>query len=224
VRDNGIGIPAGLLPRIFELFEQGERSLDRPEGGLGIGLTLVRRLVELHGGRVVAASAGPGQGSEFTVWLRAAVAQKDRTDEKQRTAPARRPGRRILLVDDETSVADAMGMLLSLEGHQVKVAPTGPAALEIAAAFRPEAVLLDIGLKGIDGYEVARRLRELPAARAALLVAVTGYGHAEARARSLAAGFDHHLVKPVDPERLLDLLAGIGGASSSAAACDDPHD
>jgi PAS domain S-box-containing protein len=209
VRDNGIGIPAELLPRIFDLFEQGERTLDRTEGGLGIGLTLVHRLVELHGGRVQAKSAGPGQGAEFTVWLPAAVAREDQGGEKPRPAP-RRPGRRILLVEDEVHVADAMGMLLSLEGHQVKVASTGQAALEIAAAFRPEAVLLDIGLKGMDGYEVARRLRELPEAREALLVAVTGYGHEEARAHSLTAGFDHHLVKPVDPERLLDLLAGFG--------------
>ncbi len=217
VRDNGIGIPAGLLPRIFDLFEQGERSLDRTEGGLGIGLTLVYRLVELHGGRVEAKSAGPGQGSEFTVWLPAAVARQAQTAAKPRPAP-RRPGRRILLVEDDVSVADAMGVLLSLEGHQVKVAPTGQAALELAASFRPEAVLLDIGLKGMDGYEVARRLRELPEGREALLVAVTGYGHEEARARSLAAGFDHHLVKPVDPERLLDLLAGIGVPPSPAGS------
>jgi CheY-like chemotaxis protein len=155
--------------------------------------------------------------------LPAAVAQEQQMAAKSRPAP-RRPGRRILLVEDDASVADAMGVLLSLEGHSVKVAPTGQAALEIAAAFRPEAVLLDIGLKGMDGYEVGRRLRDLPESRGTLLVAVTGYGHAEARARSRAAGFDHHLVKPVDPERLLDLLAGIGGAPAPAAARDDPHD
>jgi CheY-like chemotaxis protein len=177
----------------------------------------VYRLVELHGGRVEATSAGAGQGSEFTVWLPAAFARQAQTAEKPRPAP-RRPGRRILLVEDDISVADAMGVLLSLEGHQVKVAPTGQAALELAASFRPEAVLLDIGLKGMDGYEVARRLRELPEGREALLVAVTGYGHEDARARSLAAGFDHHLVKPVDPERLLDLLAGIGGPPTPAGS------
>ena len=209
VRDEGIGIPPEVLPYVFDLFAQADRSLDRSQGGLGIGLTLVRTLVEMHGGRVEAASAGLGQGSELTVRLPALPPDLAAEPQPSGAAVERAPGaagRRLLVVDDNVDAAESMALLLALDGHQVRVAHDGHQALALAGELAPQAVLLDIGLPGMDGYEVARRLRESAATRAALLVALTGYGQEEDRRRSLDAGFDHHLVKPVDLDTLRRLL------------------
>lgn len=211
VRDNGMGIPAELLPHIFELFTQGSRSLDRSQGGLGLGLALVRRLIEMHGGRVDAQSSGSGNGAEFIVRLpriAAAPAQEDSGPAGGESA-SQSAGVRVLVVDDNVDSAESMALLLSLDGHDVRTAFDGPGALTVAGEFQPEAVLLDIGLPGMDGYEVARQMRGLPGLQKALMIAVTGYGQADDRARSKAAGFDHHLVKPVDPEILSALLATL---------------
>jgi PAS domain S-box-containing protein len=211
VRDNGMGIPGDLLPNIFELFTQGSRSLDRSQGGLGLGLALVRRLIEMHGGRVEAQSTGPGSGAEFIVHLpRIAVAPaQEGAGSAGGGAESKTAGVRVLVVDDNVDSAESMALLLSLDGHDVRTAFDGPGALAVAAEFRPEAVLLDIGLPGMDGYEVAKQMRGLPGLQKALMIAVTGYGQADDRARSKAAGFDHHLVKPVDPEILSALLAAL---------------
>ncbi len=210
VRDNGVGIPPESLGVMFEPFAQGDRSLARSEGGLGIGLTLVKGLVQLHGGGVEAASEGPGRGSEFTVWLPAvASAEKPAVGviAPRSVRPARGPSRRILVVDDNADSARGLARLLKLLGHDVRTAHDGPEALEAAESQHPEYVLLDIGLPGMDGYELARRLREGRLGAVATLIAVSGYGQEEDRRRSRAAGIDHHLVKPVDHKELLSLLA-----------------
>lgn len=211
VRDNGMGIPGELLPNIFELFTQGSRSLDRSQGGLGLGLALVRRLIEMHGGRVEAQSAGSGSGAEFIVHLpRVAAAPAQEGSGSAGGEPvSSSAGVRVLVVDDNVDSAESMALLLSLDGHEVRTAFDGPGALAVAAEFQPEAVLLDIGLPGMDGYEVAKQMRNLPGLQKALMIAVTGYSQADNRARSKAAGFDHHLVKPVDPEILSALLATL---------------
>jgi PAS domain S-box-containing protein len=209
VRDNGIGISPSLLPHVFDLFTQGTRTLDRAQGGLGIGLTLVKRIVEMHGGTVEARSAGPGNGSEFTVRLplltRGSVAEAD-----QAAVPAGRLERlRVLVVDDNVDAAESIAMLLSLEGHDVLTAHQAQRALEAVASFRPHVVLLDIGLPGMDGYEVARRLRSSRSCDGIRLVAVTGYGQQSDRERAREAGFDLHLVKPVEPEALQSVMADL---------------
>jgi signal transduction histidine kinase/DNA-binding response OmpR family regulator len=210
VSDNGIGIDADLLPHVFELFEQGKRALDRTQGGLGVGLTLVQRLVQLHGGEVVASSAGPGQGSQFRVLLpclgevEAAVDM----DEGRGQLPAASVARRILVVDDNVDVVETTTMLLSLSGHQVRSAKDGLQALHLATEFQPDVVLLDIGLPLMDGYEVARRLRQTPQTAGALLIALTGYGQQGDRQRGRDAGFDGHMLKPVDPHALAKLING----------------
>jgi CheY-like chemotaxis protein len=215
VRDNGIGIPADVLPQIFDLFQQGKRGLDRSQGGLGIGLTLVKRLVEMHGGLLEARSAGAGQGSAFTICLPllpegSAAAGHGATNIYPPTSSCR-----VLVVDDDPAVADSMSVLLQIEGHEVEVAATGETALQLARSFRPQLVLLDIGLQGMDGYEVARQIRaQQPAGEKICLVAVTGYGHEEARSRSEQAGFDRHLVKPVNPEVLHELLEEVSRSRS----------
>jgi PAS domain S-box-containing protein len=209
VCDNGMGIPAELLPQVFELFKQGERTLDRSQGGLGIGLTLAKELVEMHGGLLEALSTGAGQGSTFTIWLPALC---DTPHMVNQEAPAASPASsrcRVLVVDDDDAVADSMSMLLQINDHDVRVAASGKAALEIARSFRPQVVLLDIGLQGMDGYEVARQLRA-EQGEDICLIAVTGYGDEEARSRSVAAGFDRHLVKPVPPDIIFELLAEFG--------------
>jgi CheY-like chemotaxis protein len=191
---------------VFELFTQVDRSLDRSQGGLGIGLTLVKRLVTKHGGTVEAYSDGPGRGSEFVVRLPVL----GEVPPAAAAPPAGRPAAggclRVLLVDDNTDGADSLAALVRLAGHEARVAHDGPGALEAAAAFRPQVVVLDIGLPGLTGYEVARRLRADPDLAGAALVAVTGYGRDEDRERARAAGFDHHLVKPVAFAELLGLL------------------
>lgn len=206
VRDNGAGIPASLLPEVFELFRQGEHHPDRSQGGLGIGLTLVRQLVELHGGRVEARSAGLGQGASFTVRLPAAIDAAEPPSPAEEGPFAEPVGLRVLVVDDDKAVADSTAMLLRLEGHEIRCANSGEAALRLCREFQPQAVLLDIGLPGQDGYEIARKIRSLPGGADLNLIAVSGYGHDAAVARGREAGFDRYLVKPVDPEKLSLLL------------------
>ncbi len=207
VRDTGVGIAADLMPQVFDLFTQGERALDRSEGGLGIGLTLAQRLVKLHGGSIEAMSEGPGQGSEFVVRLPLAAVQATSSMISRRSAERQPAGsRRVLVVDDNRDAAESLETLLELWGHEARSAQDGPEALSLAAEFQPEIVLLDIGLPGMDGYEVARRMRVLPAGRNSLIVAVTGYGRNSDRLQSQEAGFDHHLVKPVQPEVLQELI------------------
>ncbi|WAK01101.1 hybrid sensor histidine kinase/response regulator [Methylobacter sp. YRD-M1] len=211
VRDTGIGIAPDMLPHIFDLFTQADGSLSRSQGGLGIGLTLVRRLVEMHGGSVNASSAGIGQGSEFTVRLPLLSNEYKEVAESAPSGGAMPlcPKLRILVVDDYPDALDSLSMLLQAEGHEVDTANCGAKAIERAQAFRPQAVLLDIGLPDMDGYEVAQRLRELPETQLSVLIALTGYGQPEDRARSKHAGFDHHLLKPVDPDKLAALLASL---------------
>jgi PAS domain S-box-containing protein len=209
VRDNGAGLPEELLPtRIFEPLTQASRTLARSEGGLGIGLTLVRKLVELHGGTVEAHSNGPGQGSEFVVRLPVAGAPRPVTFTEGARAAGDGPtrSRRVLLVEDSRDVADSLALLLTVKGHEVRIASDGLAALDVARAFRPDVVLLDIGLPKLDGLEVARRLRQEPGQNV-LLVTLSGYGTQDDHRRSREAGCDAHLVKPVDPEVLLGMLA-----------------
>jgi PAS domain S-box-containing protein len=209
VRDTGFGIPAAVLPHVFELFTQSDRTLDRSQGGLGIGLTLVKTLVELHGGTVEADSGGPGQGSEFVVRLplgREAGAPAPVTGQAAGAGSAPGSPLRVLVVDDNRDAAESLAVLLRLWGHEVRTAHDGQSGLKAACSYRPQFVFLDIGLPGLDGYAVARRLREEFAA-GMRLVAMTGYGQEEDRRRSHAAGFDRHLVKPVELESLREVLA-----------------
>jgi CheY-like chemotaxis protein len=208
VRDTGVGIPPELLPRIFELFTQAERSLDRAEGGLGIGLSLVQRLVELHGGTVEATSV-QGEGSEFIVRLPMASPPPTPSPSPTETAPPTGRSCRVLVVDDNVDSAESLAMLLTMFGHNVRTAHDGEAALETAIDWRPEVVLLDIGLPGLDGYEVAKRMRRLPALGDVVLVALTGYGQDADRQRSREAGFDRHLVKPVEPATVQRIVASV---------------
>ncbi|APW61959.1 ATP-binding protein [Paludisphaera borealis] len=205
VRDTGIGIDAAMLPRVFEPFTQAEVSIDRSRGGLGIGLTLVQTLTEMHGGRVSATSDGPGRGSEFVVRLPALLTTDDRPSPSK--APEPPPGRlvRVLVVDDNRDAAELTAALLAAERHEVRCVYDGNSALEAFRAFRPDVVLLDIGLPGMDGYQVAEAIRG-SSPGAPLLVAVSGYGEDEARHRSRAAGCAHHLVKPVDIDALLAIV------------------
>jgi len=210
VRDEGVGIDAELLPHVFDLFIQADRSLERRQGGLGIGLTLVRRLVEMHGGRVAVASEGAGRGSEFTIRLpRLAVdvpAPAAAPAAAAREAPSG-PARRVLVVDDQPDSTDSLALLLRLHGHEVYTAADGPGAVDEFLRSKPEVVFLDLGLPGMSGYDVARRLRATPEGRDVRLVAVTGYGTEADRERTRAAGFDLHLAKPVDPHAVEALLA-----------------
>jgi PAS domain S-box-containing protein len=207
VRDNGVGMRPEVLPRMFELFTQGDRALARSEGGLGIGLTLVRGLAEMHRGTVTATSEGPGRGSEFVVRLPAAdVAAATSPAPPAPPLRAVEEGSRVLVVDDDGDNVHGMALVLKLLGHDVRVAYSGPEALAAVRQQRPEVVLLDIGLPGMDGYEVAARLRQEESGRDVLIIAVSGYGRDEDRRRSKEAGFDHHLVKPIDIDALAPLL------------------
>ena len=203
VRDDGIGIAPEFLPRIFDLFVQATRSLDRAHGGLGIGLTLVHRLVKMHGGTVEAHSAGLGHGSEFIVRL-PILPSPDAVPKPAPSPAVKDTPRRMLIVDDNEDSARSMATIQRLRGHETRTAFTGPDAVAAAAEFLPEVVLLDIGLPGMDGYEVVRHLREMPALAGVFVVAMSGYGSAEDIAQARAAGFDEYLVKPAD----LDLLRG----------------
>ena len=209
VRDTGVGIAPELLPNVFDLFTQAERSLDRSQGGLGIGLALVRRLVEMHGGKVTAHST-MGQGSEFVVRLPVMVnPASESPSAPDDTVEPSGPSLRILVVDDSVDTAESLAMLLQACGHDVRIAHDGPTALNVALDYRPDVVLSDIGLPGLDGYELAKRLRQQPALKSVVLVAMTGYGHESDRQSSQEAGFDHHLSKPADFGMLQQILATI---------------
>lgn len=210
VRDAGIGISADLLPRVFDLFTQAEHTLDRSRGGLGIGLTLVRGLVEQHGGRVEVASGGANQGSEFVVRLPlSSQPLRPKIIPTANPALASSLSRRVLVVDDNADAANSLAKLLELTGHEARTAYDGPSALEAARAYRPDLILLDIGLPNLDGYEVARRLRKQPDNERTLIVALTGYGQDADQRRSRAVGFDCHLVKPVDFDMIQLLLTSL---------------
>jgi CheY-like chemotaxis protein len=206
VRDTGIGISREMLPHVFDLFAQGRQALDRAQGGLGIGLTLVRRLVELQGGRVEAWSDGPGAGSVFTVRLPRVVADVVRLEAAAGPQPATVPALRILVVEDNADAREMLRALLEQGGHEVHEASDGLEALAMVARLRPELALIDLGLPGLDGLELASRIRAVPDGQAIVLIAVTGYGQAADRRLALEAGFDLHLVKPLDPERLTEVL------------------
>ena len=208
VRDNGNGIAPELLPRIFDLFVQADRTLARTQGGLGIGLTLVKRLVEMHGG-TVSASSSPGQGSEFTVRLPALPDLQSAEADPKHQEPTQHGllSRKVLVVDDNVDAAESAAVLLRLWGHTVRSVNDGLSVLQAARDFQPEVILLDIGLPGMTGYEVARQLRADPNFGSLVLAAMTGYGQDEDRRRSKEAGFDHHLTKPIDPHKLEALVA-----------------
>ena len=211
IRDTGIGIPAPMLPKVFDMFMQADRSTHRSQGGLGIGLTLVKRLVELHDGSISVRSDGPGQGSEFIVRLPVAALQPERTTKppvSQRTASL--PQRRVLVVDDNKDAGASMGMLLKFLGSDVQIVHDGAAALAAIESYRPDVVLLDIGMPGMDGFEVARQVRQCAEFNNIMLIALTGWGQAEDRHRTQAAGFDYHLVKPADITALQSLLISAG--------------
>jgi signal transduction histidine kinase/ActR/RegA family two-component response regulator len=219
VRDTGLGVAPNLLPHVFDLFTQADRTLDRAEGGLGIGLTLVKRLVELHGGNVEARSEGLGRGAEFIVRLPVLGAQSTAPERPRKSDVGNAEGLerslRILIVDDNVDAADSVAMLLGMEGHQTRTVNTARAALLAAPEFEPEVVLLDIGLPEMDGYEVARRLRAQNGAHLMRLVAVTGYGQPADRRRAQAAGFDEHMVKPVEPSALQAFLRTVPTSRAS---------
>ena len=208
VRDNGDGIPPEMFARIFDLFAQGDRSLARSEGGLGIGLTLVRALAEMHGGTVVVTSEGPGRGSEFVVRLPSAAGPTAAAAPPPALTTGMAQGVRVLVVEDRVDTAEGMAKLLRLAGHEPEVAHDGRSALAAARGRKPEVVLLDIGLPGMDGYELAAILRQEECGREALLIAISGYGEDQARQRARQVGFDHYLVKPVDFDALIALLPG----------------
>jgi PAS domain S-box-containing protein len=219
VKDNGIGLSPSSLAHIFEMFAQGPDDTGRAEGGLGIGLALVKGIVGLHDGSIEATSDGPGYGSEFIVTLPCHGPAKMRPAAP--AAPAPRPAtvpRRILIADDNDDAANSLAILLQLAGHEVCTAHGGQAALALASSFRPEIALLDIGMPDVDGYEVAKRIRETDLGKGVRLVALTGWGQDEDKRRARAAGFDHHLTKPIDPRELDELLSGGAGSDASPSA------
>jgi PAS domain S-box-containing protein len=213
VRDNGVGIAAELVPRVFELFVQSERTPDRSQGGLGIGLSVVKRLIEMHGGAVQIASEGEGRGTTVTLSL----PRSEAPAAVSVPAPAVGAARSVLVVDDSADAADSLAMLLELEGHEVTTAYSAAAALETAERMQPDVAFIDIGLPTMDGYEVARRLRANERCRAIRLVALTGYGQPEDRDEARRAGFDHHLVKPADWQSVGAILAAAGEREAQLA-------
>lgn len=219
VQDNGIGIDPDILPQIFELFIQVDHSLARSQGGLGIGLTLVRQLIEIHGGTVTAKSAGLGHGSLFTVRLPVVTIESVSTESILEKSAFAMPKLRILVVDDYADVIESMTLLLQTEGYEVETADCGMKALERAQTFQPDIVLLDIGLPDLNGYEVAKRLRLLPQTQHMILIALTGYGQVEDLEKSQSAGFDHHLLKPMDYLKLSALLTSL--LSKTSKTSDD---
>ncbi len=217
VKDSGSGIPRDMLPQVFDVFRRIGGAPGHAEGGLGLGLALARGLVEMHEGRIEALSDGPGHGSEFVVRL-------PRSAMKAAEAPVdspctKGPGRlRVLVVDDSVDSAESMAIILEMSGHDVRKAHSGPDALRIVADYRPDVVLMDIGMPGMTGHEVAQKLRETPATRELVLIAMTGYGRQVDREQSRAAGFDHHLVKPLDFDKLNEVLAGSTGSPNRSSA------
>jgi signal transduction histidine kinase len=207
VTDTGVGIPAAALSRVFAMFSQVKDKRDRSEGGLGIGLALARGLVELHGGQIGVHSGGVNRGSQFTVQLPRQIVKPG--DEAPPAEPIARTagGRRILIADDNRDAADSLAVLLRLEGHDVTVVYDGPEALTTIGVLLPEVALLDIGMPGLSGYEVARRVRQMSLQREVTLIAVTGWGQETDKAEAFDAGFNHHFTKPVKPDRLIELLA-----------------
>jgi CheY-like chemotaxis protein len=205
VQDNGIGIAPDLLPYVFDLFIQADRTLARSEGGLGIGLTIVRNLVEVHNGTIAVDSEGPGQGSEFVVRLPLASGTQTGSEFAVPKA-AVVPALRILVIEDHPDTRELLRAMLELDGHRVEVAEDGPPGVVIARAVRPDVVLIDIGLPSLDGYEVGRQLRR-DLGKSVTLIALTGYSQPTDRRRSTEAGFDAHLVKPASPEEIRDVLA-----------------
>jgi CheY-like chemotaxis protein len=216
IEDSGIGMAPQVLAQVFEAFTQAEAARDDSQGGLGLGLALVKGLIEMHGGTVRASSPGPGAGSSFTLWLPGA-GSPDRSREVAAAPAVAAPSRRILVIEDKPDAAESMRLLLETFGHRVAVAHSGGAGLALAADFRPDVVLCDIGLpKGMDGYAVARALRQDRASAGTYLIALTGYGQEEDRRRSRDAGFDLHLTKPVDPRALQQILAAPAGRGAGA--------
>ena len=205
ISDSGMGIAPELLPRIFDLFVQGDRALDRSQGGLGIGLSVVRRLIEMHGGAVIARSAGAGQGSTFIIRLPLIERPSASAGEPESATSVRQ---RILIVDDNADAADSLALLLQLDGHDTHAVYSSGEALQVAESFHPDVILLDIGLPEMNGYEVARRIRSVPRLKHTRLIALTGYGQADDQARARAAGFDEHLMKPVESDALKRALSG----------------
>jgi CheY-like chemotaxis protein len=224
VRDNGVGIAADMLAAVFEMFTQVARSIERANGGLGIGLSLVRRLVELHGGAVSAQSAGVGMGSSFAVRLPLMTAALVASPAPAPAGAQHGEGvaLQVLVADDNVDAAATLAALLEIAGHTVRVVHDGAAAVEEAARFQPDLVFLDIGMPLMDGYEAARRLRQLPALNGVMLVALTGWGTEEDRARSRAAGFDRHLLKPALPDDVEAVLAAATLAAATAATARAP--
>jgi two-component system CheB/CheR fusion protein len=216
VSDDGVGIPESALPLVFEPFVRVGQSLRASGSGLGIGLTLVKKLVELHGGSVTARSEGPGKGSEFVVTLPVHVqGPAASVDEPAPSVVAPAP-LRILVVDDNRDLALGIEKVLQALGHDVRLTHDGPEGIDVARRFHPHAALVDIGLPGMDGYEVARQVRQDPTLRDVLLIALSGYGREEDQRRAMGAGFDYHFVKPVNPERLQELVASRGERRSPA--------
>jgi CheY-like chemotaxis protein len=209
VRDTGVGIDRSLLPRIFDLFVQGDTSLDRAKSGLGIGLALVRQVVTMHGGRVVANSAGPGTGSEFVVYLPVLPFEAVSAGEDEERAPADGPSLRILVIDDQPDLADAVALLVGMFGHEARPVYDGERALSVAREYLPDVMFVDIGMPRMTGYDFARQVRLDPVLSAVRLVALTGYGRDEDRERVLEAGFDLHLTKPVSDVQLRNVLTTL---------------
>ncbi len=222
VDDNGVGIPPAMLGQVFDMFTQVDRSLEKAQGGLGIGLNIARRLVEKHGGRITAESGGEGRGSRFVVRLPVAPADAAAVAAVDHTSPDS-PRRRVLVVDDNADAATSLSLMLESMGHETRTAQDGRDALAVAAGFRPELVLMDIGMPILNGYDACRQLREQPWGRDITIVACTGWGQEEDRQRSKDAGFDQHMVKPPNPSTLAHLIAALPspGRPGDAQMIDD---
>jgi CheY-like chemotaxis protein len=209
VRDSGVGIAPELMPSVFDMFTQADRSLARSQGGLGIGLALVQRLVEMHGGKVTVHSV-LGKGSEFVVRLPVMLAPNPPPPPPAEKPKLTGPSLAVLVVDDNVDMASSLAILLRESGHDVQTAYDGPGALEAVRKFRPDVALLDVGLPELDGFEVAKRIRQQPILKKVVLVAMTGYGKESDRQRSQEAGFDHYLIKPTKFEKVQEILASVG--------------
>jgi len=216
VTDNGAGILAEMLPKVFDLFAQVDRTIDRAQGGLGIGLSVVRKLVELHRGTVTGASPGLGLGSTFTIRLPLAATAEESEAANKPSTPCVSDSLQVLVVDDNVDAAELLSEVLALSGHKAMAFNDGLSALAAARDVRPDVVILDIGLPEMNGYEVARRFRAEPAFAGIVLVAVTGWGSEDDKRQSREAGFDHHLTKPVDFERVQEIFAGINDGKRQA--------